>query len=238
LSNSNERFQNFKYAFIKTTPILAGFLFLGASYGIYMNALGFQPIYAILMSLFIFAGSMEFIGAQLLLQPFNPINTFLLTLMINSRHIFYGLSMLRPFKNIGNKKAYLIYGLCDESFAVIKSTNPSVNIDKGRYMLFVTLLNHFYWVMGATVGSLFSHFIKLDLSGIEFVMTALFLVIFLDEWLREKDNFLSHSNSILGLVIPTICLLIFTKNTFIFFSLLIIIAWLSMKRIINRKIEV
>src|SRR5699024_8990789 len=107
-----------KYAFPKTLPILAGFSFLGMAYGIYMHSLGFAPIYAIMMSLLIFAGSMEFVAGNLLLSAFNPVSAFILTLMIHARHLFYGISMLDQFKNTGKKKYYLIYGMCDESFVI------------------------------------------------------------------------------------------------------------------------
>lgn len=122
-----------KYTFTKTSPIFAGFTFLGISYGIYMHSLGFNPIYAILMSALIFAGSMEFIAAQLLLTTFDPINVFFLTLMLNARHIFYGIALLNSYRKTGIFKYYLIFGLCDETFVINKSTELPKEIDKTKF---------------------------------------------------------------------------------------------------------
>lgn len=143
-----------------------------------MNSLGFHAIYPILMSLFIFAGSMEFVAANLLLISFNPLSAFFLTLMVNARHLFYGISMLDKYGQSGHKKWYLIYGMCDESFAINSTLNIPNNLDKGKVMLFVTLLNQIYWVAGATIGGVFGSFITFNTEGLEFVMTALFVVIF------------------------------------------------------------
>lgn len=131
MSDKHKLLPALKAAFPYTIPILAGFLFLGIAYGIYMNALGFAPIYAILMSLTIFAGSMEFVAAHLLLVAFNPLNALLLTLMLNARHLFYGISMLEKYKGTGKKKFYLIFGLCDESFAINNTVQIPPHVDKG-----------------------------------------------------------------------------------------------------------
>ena len=131
----------FKAALPHTVPIAIGFLFLGMSYGFYMRSNGFSFVYPMLMSMFIFAGSMEFVTVNLLMSAFNPVAAFLLTLMVNARHLFYGISMLDKYKNVGWKKPYLIFGLCDESFTINCSVTPPPNVDKGWFMFFVTLLN-------------------------------------------------------------------------------------------------
>lgn len=162
-------------AFPYTVPILAGFVFLGIAYGIYMNSLGFSAIYPIIMSFAIFAGSMEFVAANLLLGAFNPMNALFLTLMVNARHLFYGISMLDKYRGTGKKKFYLIYGMCDESFSINCTVNVPKNVDKGWFMFFVTLLNHFYWVIGAAIGGTFGSLVKFNTEGLDFVMTALFV---------------------------------------------------------------
>lgn len=224
----------FRAAFPSTIPILAGFLFLGMAYGIYMNALGFEPIYAMIMSLIIFAGSMEFVAANLLLVAFNPLNALFLTLMLNARHLFYGISMLDKFKGTGKKKYYLIFGMCDESFAINSSAKIPAHVDKGWYMFFVTLLNHSYWVVGATVGSLFGSVIKFNTEGLEFVMTALFVVIFLEQWMKEDK----HHSSLIGLGVSTLCLIIFGGENFIIPAMLLMLGLLTMIRRTVEKVEV
>lgn len=213
-------------AFPNTIPILAGFLFLGIAYGIYMNQSGFKFYYPMFMSFIIFAGSVEFATVSWLLGSFDPVNIFFLTLMINARHLFYGLSMLEKYNIPGWKKLYLIYGMCDESFSINATVDVPKDIDKGLFMFFVTMLNQIYWVAGATIGGIFGSFIPFDTKGIEFVMTALFVVIFLENWLKEKD----HSASVIGLFISFICLIIFKGTNFIIPSMIIILSVLTLLR--------
>lgn len=213
-------------AFPNTIPIFAGFLFLGIAYGIYMNQSGFKFYYPMFMSFIIFAGSVEFATVSWLLGSFDPINIFFLTLMINARHLFYGLSMLEKYNIPGWKKLYLIYGMCDESFSINATVDVPKDIDKGLFMFFVTMLNQIYWVAGATIGGIFGSFIPFDTKGIEFVMTALFVVIFLENWLKEKD----HSASVIGLFISFICLMIFKGTNFIIPSMIIILSVLTLLR--------
>ena len=213
-------------AFPNTIPILAGFLFLGIAYGIYMNQSGFKFYYPMFMSFIIFAGSLEFATVSWLLGSFDPVNIFFLTLMINARHLFYGLSMLEKYNIPGWKKLYLIYGMCDESFSINATVDVPKDIDKGLFMFFVTMLNQIYWVAGATIGGIFGSFIPFDTKGIEFVMTALFVVIFLENWLKEKD----HSASVIGLFISLICLTVFKGTNFIIPSMIIILSVLTLLR--------
>ena len=213
-------------AFPNTIPILAGFLFLGIAYGIYMNQSGFKFYYPMFMSFIIFAGSVEFATVSWLLGSFDPVNIFFLTLMINARHLFYGLSMLEKYNIHGWKKLYLIYGMCDESFSINTTVDVPKDIDKDWFMFFVTMLNQIYWVAGATIGGIFGSFIPFDTKGIEFVMTALFVVIFLENWLKEKD----HSASVIGLFISFICLTIFKGTNFIIPSMIIILTVLTLIR--------
>ena len=213
----------FKAAFPHTLPICAGFLFLGASYGLLMTSKGFSPAYPILMSMFIFAGSMEFVTVNLLLSSFNPLYAFFLTLVVNARHLFYGISMLDKFKGTGIKKLYLIFGMCDESFSINSTVKIPEGIDKGEFMLFVTLLNHLYWFLGSTIGGIFGSYIKFNLDGIEFVVTAMFIVIFLENWLKEKQ----HISSVIGIIISLICLFLFGSHTFVIPSMVMILIALT-----------
>lgn len=215
-----------KAAFPHTLPILAGFLFLGMTYGIYMKVSGFSFVYPMLMSMTIFAGSMEFVTVNLLLGTFNPLQAFAMTLMINARHLFYGLSLLDKYKDTSFFKPYLIFGMCDESFSINCSVEVPEEADKGWFYFFVTLLNQLYWVSGATLGGLFGSFISFDTTGIDFVMTAMFVVIFLEQWLKEK----THVCSVLGLGISALSLLVFGAEDFIIPAMAGLLAALTLIR--------
>ena len=216
----------FKAALPYTIPIAVGFLFLGMSYGFLMRSKGFSFLYPMLMSFFIFAGSMEFVTVNLLLSAFNPLYAFFLTLMVNARHLFYGISMLDKYKNMGWKKPYLIYGMCDESFTINCTVTPPPDIDKGWFMFFVTLLNQIYWVSGATLGALLGYVIQFNTAGIEFVMTALFVVMFINQWEETTD----HKSALTGLGCSLVCLLIFGSDSFILPAMALIILCFTFSR--------
>lgn len=218
--------QAFKAAFPYTIPIFAGFWFLGLTYGIYMNVSGFSFWYPMIMSMTIFAGSMEFVTVNMLLGAFNPIQAFAATLMINARHLFYGISMLDKYKGVGIKKIYLIYGLCDESFSINYTADIPEDVDKGWFMFFVTALNQFYWVSGSTLGGLFGSLIHFNTEGLEFVMTAMFVVIFMEQWLKDKK----HTSAILGLALSAICLIAFGADNFMIPAMLAILIVLTLIR--------
>jgi len=215
----------FKSAFPYTLPILTGFLSLGIAYGIYMNASGFSPIYPFLMSFLIFAGSVEFITVGMLMGAFDPIGAFMIALMVNARHLFYGISMLDKFKGTGLKKYYLIYGMCDESFSINYAADIPEDVDKGWFMFFVTMLNQIYWVLGATIGGVFGTYLRINTKGIEFVMTALFVVLFMDQWVKDRS---AHKSSVIGLGASIICLIIFGPDKFMIPSMIAIILILTL----------
>lgn len=215
-----------KAAFPYTIPIFAGFWFLGLTYGIYMNVSGFSFWYPMLMSLTIFAGSIEFVTVNLLLGSFNPIQALAITLMINARHLFYGISMLDRYRGTGWKKPYLIFGMCDESFSINCSAQIPEGVDRGWFMFFVTLFNHLYWFTGSTLGGIFGSFLSFNTKGLDFVMTAMFVVIFLENWLNEQE----HTSSLLGLGISLICLLAFGAERFLIPAMLGILAVLTLLR--------
>lgn len=209
----------FKAALPYTLPICVGFLFLGISYGFLMRSKDFSFIYPMLMSFFIFAGSMEFVTVNLLLSAFDPLYAFFLTLMVNARHLFYGISMLQKYKNVGWKKWYLIYGMCDESFTINCTATPPPDVDKGWFMFFVTMLNQGYWVFGATLGALLGYVIQLNTTGIEFVMTTLFVVMLMNQW-EEAGN---HQSALTGIGCSLLCLMLFGSERFILPAMALII---------------
>lgn len=220
------RFKALKKAFPYTLPIFAGFWFLGLAYGIYMNASGFSFVYPMLMSMVIFGGSLEFVTVSMLLSPYAPIQAFVMALLIQARHIFYGISMLDRFKGMGFKKFYLIFGMCDETFSINYTADIPADVDRGWFMFFVTLLNHFYWVLGSTIGGLAGSLLKFDTDGISFVMTAMFVVIFLEQWLKEER----HDASCMGIFVSVLCLVIFGADSFMPPTMVLIIALLALLR--------
>ena len=201
----------FLAAFPLTLPICAAFLFLGFSYGFFICSKGFSPWYPFFTSMLVFAGSMEFVLVGMLLSAFNPWYCYLMTLMVNSRHLFYGLSMLEKFKDTGWKKIYLIFGMCDESFAINVSTSPPEGVDKGWFMTFVTLLNQIYWVVGSTIGGIMGSSIKINTQGLDFALVALFVAIFVSQW----QNNTNHNPAIIGIILPLVCLVILGPQSFV-----------------------
>lgn len=223
----------FRAAFPYTIPILTGFLFLGAAYGVYMNASGFPAVYPILMAITVFAGSMEFVTVNLLLGAFNPLGALALTLMVNARHLFYGISMLDKYRAVeGKKRWYLIFGMCDESFSINVAAGVPDGVDRGWFYFFVTLLNQCYWVCGAALGGIFGSLLRFDLEGLEFVMTALLAVLFLEQLCRERD----HTSALLGLGLSAVCLIVFGGESFVIPSMLAILGALTLlRRSLERK---
>ena len=207
-------------AFPRTLPIMAGFLVLGISYGFLMTSRGFPVIYPLAMSALIYAGSMEFVTVDLLMSTFNPWGALMLTLMVNARHLFYGLAMLPVFRGTGRKKPYLIFGMCDETFALESAEPHPAGTDKGWYLFFVTLLNQIYWVGGATLGAVLGNLANFDTRGLDFVLTAMFLVLFLEQW-RQAE---ARVPALIGLLASLACLLVFGPDRFIIPSMAVILA--------------
>lgn len=198
-------------AFPHTLPILTGFLFLGMAYGILMRTQGFHPLYPTLMAMTIFGGSLEYVAVGMLLSSFAPLQTLLMALLIQARHLFYGITMLDKYRHRGWKTPLLIFWMCDESFSINCSVEVPEKIDRGWFYLWVSLLNWLYWVSGATIGAQLGAVLPFDTEGLDFVMTAMFAVIFLEAWLKEKQ----HWSSLIGLIGSVGCLLIFGPDSFL-----------------------
>ena len=234
-----------KKSFIKTIPVLTGYIFLGISYGIYATSKNLPFYFPMITSLFVYAGSMEFVLANLLAGVFNPFYAILLTLMVNARHVFYGLSMLSTYngENIECKhpklrKFILIFGLTDETFSVsYQESKEEKDINTRRDMLIsMSLLDHLYWFLGASIGAIFGSFIKFNTTGIDFVMTALFVIILINQFKSNK----SLIPGVIGILVTLICLIIFGKDIFLLPALVIIVGILLLfrKRIEKKNSEV
>ncbi|MBW1606396.1 AzlC family ABC transporter permease [Lactobacillus sp. Sy-1] len=204
---------------------MAGFIFLGATYGIYMHQSGFNFLYPTLMAATIFGGSVEFVIANLLLGKFNPWLVFFLTFIINSRHLFYAISMLSKYRGTGRKQIFMVFGMCDETFAINYSTKVPSNIDHKEFMFYVTLLDYAYWVSGAFLGGVLGGLITIKLPGLDFVMTALFLVLFANQFINEK----SHFSTITGLLLTFITLFVVGTQWFLLVSLILMVIILRIR---------
>lgn len=219
-------------AFPSTIPIMAGFLFLGMTYGVYMVQSGLRFWYPMLTSLTVFGGSLEFVIVSLLQGAFNPLQALMMTLMIQARHLFYGVSMLDKYRGTGLKKLYMIFGLCDETFSVNCTAEIPPHVDRGWFMFFVTLLDQFYWFAGATLGALFGMLIRFNTRGLDFSMTALFVVIFMEQWKKDRQ----HISALIGLALPALCLLLFGAERFLLPSMAaILVALALLEKPIERK---
>ena len=216
----------FKAAFPHTIPIMTGFLFLGMAYGILMRTQGFHPLFPTLMALTIFGGSLEYVCVGMLCSAFAPLETLLMALLIQARHLFYGLALLDTYRGLGWKTPILIYGMCDESFSINCSAEVPKDVDKGWFYLFVTLLNWGYWITGATLGAQLGSVLPFDTEGLDFAMTALFVAI-LTEQVQKKENRLSAG---VGLGVSLLCLLLFGAGDFVIPAMLGILGVLLLLR--------
>lgn len=229
-----KQFKALKAAFPHTIPVMTGYLFLGVAFGILLTSKGYHFIWAIIMSLLIYAGSMQFVAVEILTSIFNPLNAFLITLMVNARHLFYGLSMLTKFRGTGKYNPYLIFGLTDETYSLLCSCEIPDDVDKNQFMFYTTLLNQTYWIVASAAGALLGSVFTFNTEGIDFVMTALFIVIFINQWKSQKN----HTPALIGLGGSVLCLLLFGPDNFIIPSMILIIAALTIfKKSVEKGVE-
>lgn len=210
----------FHFALGKSMPVLLGYVTLGLGYGLYMHNLGFSFWYPTLMALTIYGGSVEFVIANMLVQHFNPLNVLLITLVVGFRQSFYALSMLKQYRHAGWRKWLLIFGLTDETFVINHYTKVPQEMSQVKVNTWITVLDWGYWVLGAFLGGFLGSVFQLQVKGLDFVMTALFIVLALDQFLQEK----SHVSSISGVLITIISLLAVGKTYFLIVTLLLLVA--------------
>ena len=215
-----------RIALLDTLPVMTGYVFLGFGFGILMYQNGYGILWSGAMSLLIYAGSMQYVAIPLLTSGASLLTAAATAFVVNARHLFYGISMLDKYKNMGWKKLYLVFGMCDESFSINYTADIPEDVDKGWFMFFVTLLNHSYWFIGSTLGGLFGSLITFNTEGLDFVLTAMFVVIFLEQWLKDKD----HTSAIFGFIISALCLAAFGKDNFIIPSMIGILGFLTLIR--------
>ena len=209
-----------KTAFFDTIPVMTGYLFLGIGFGIIMQQNGFGLGWAAVMSLFIYAGSMQYVGVGLLTGGSGLVTAALATLLVNARHLFYGISMINAYKGTGKKKPYLIFALTDETYSLVSREQLPRGVERNAYFFLVSLFDQCYWVAGTALGSLAGSLIPMNFEGIDFALTALFVTIFVEQWLSSKDHF----PAIVGVVSAAACLLLFGPDTFLIPAMILITA--------------
>lgn len=212
--------------FLDTLPVMAGYVFLGMGFGILMQQNGFGFLWAMAMSLFVYAGSMQFVAVGLLSGGAGLVTTALTTLLVNARHLFYGLSMVMAYQGAGRKKPYLIFALTDETYSLVSVARPPEGVDRQSYCLMVSALDQLYWLAGTALGSLAGAWLPINFQGIDFALTALFVTIFVDQWLSAKDHFPAAA----GVAATAVCLLIFGRDLFLIPSMVSIVLILSVAR--------
>jgi 4-azaleucine resistance transporter AzlC len=203
-----------KKAFIRSVPVMAGYIVLGMGFGILLRNAGYGVLWAFAMSAFIYAGSMQYIGINLISGGASVITTVLTTIMVNARHLFYSISMIDKYKNAGKYKPYMIFALTDETYSLLCEDKETDN----GYRFFVSLFNHSYWVIGSVLGSLLGAVLPFSTAGIEFSMTALFIASFTEQWITTKD----HVPALTGLLCTLVCLALLGADNFLIPSMLLI----------------
>lgn len=228
----NVRREDIRKAFIASIPVMAGYIVLGAGFGIVLETKGLGLIWAVAMSVFIYAGSMQYVAIELITGGASLITTALTTLMVNARHLFYGISMVDKYKGAGKKKPYLIFALTDETYSLVCSDESVKDVNnKYLYYFTVSLLNQIYWITGTVIGSLSGRMINFSTEGIDFALTALFVTIFTEQWISEKN----HGPAIAGLASSILCLIVFGKDNFLIPAMCCIVAVLGFMRKMQGK---
>ena len=221
---SNKR--TIRQAFYKSIPVLAGYVVLGIGFGILMRDAGYGVLWTAAMSLFIYAGSLQYVGVGLLAGGASFLTTAITSLMVNARHLFYSISMIEKYKDAGKYKPYMIFALTDETYSLLCDGMTPSGVEPNQYRFLVSLFNHSYWVAGSIIGSLLGAVLPFSTEGIEFSMTALFVAAFTEQWLTTKD----HVPALTGLICTLLCLIVFGKDNFLIPAMLLITLVLTLLR--------
>lgn len=222
--------KQFQTIFKATIPVMAGYIVLAMGFSIYAKASGYGLFWSLLMSVIVYAGSMQYVLVDLLSSGAGILVTLLTTLMVNARHMFYGISMIEKYEMAGKKKPYLIFALSDETYSLVCNDVPK-DIDSTTYYFYVSLFDQLYWIIGTILGAIASNIIPFSTDGIDFSMTALFIVVFLEQWLSNKN----HIPALSGSIISIICLFVFGSDSFLIPSMILITISLLVEKNYNEK---
>ena len=220
-----------KITFLDTVPVLTGYLFLGAGFGILLSETGYGIGWAFFMSIFMFAGSGQYLAVSLLASQASLISAAVATLLVNARHLFYGISLVDTYKDVGKKKFYMIFALTDETYSLVTQNQPPEGVSRGLYCFLVSMLDHIYWICGCVLGNIVGATLPISFEGVEFVLTALFVTMFVEQWLSNQN----HRPAIIGVMSTVLCLLIFGSELFLIPSMVVIAALLTISRKTARR---
>lgn len=209
-------------AFPHTVPVLTGFMVLGIAYGVLMQTKGYGVLWSVLMSALAFCGSMQYVAITLLVTVFDPVQAFLLSIMVNARHLFYGLSMLEKYKGVGKIKGILIFMLCDETFSISYAVEPPEGVERRSFYFWISFLDYGYWVAATFLGGMLGNVLHFNTEGLDFVLTALFVVLFLDQW-KVKENRVA---GVIGMVCAVVSLIVFGSENLVIPAMVLILTTL------------
>lgn len=213
-------------AFPYTVPVLAGYLFIGAAFGVMFADQGYNVLWAVLMSVVVYAGSGQYLATNFFVPGISILQAVFLTLMVNIRHVFYGLSLVDRYNRFGRNRWYLIFGMTDETYSLICTTGVPDDVDEEKFLLSITLLNQLYWIVGTAIGSLTATVIAFDSTGIEFAMTALFIVMFMELWYRRSNR----PAELIGMLSAVLCLALFGASNFVLPTMVLMVAVILLGR--------
>ena len=224
--------QAFKKAFPYTIPVLTGYLFIGIAFGVMYAEIGYSFLWAILMSVLVYAGSGQYLAVNFFVPGISFLQIVFLTFMVNVRHIFYGISLVERFNKIGKSRWYMIFALTDETYSLLCTTKVPKDVDESKFLFAISVLDHSYWVLGSAIGAIAGTLLPISSEGIEFAMTALFVVIFIEQWMEKKNRM----PAMIGVITAFLCLLIFGADSFVPPSMLAIMALLFVgKKKLNKE---
>lgn len=222
----------FRAAFPYTIPVLTGYLFIGIAFGVMFQEKGYNFLWAALMSILVYAGSGQYLAVNFFAPGVSFFQVIFMTFMVNVRHIFYGLSLLERFAKMGKQRLYMIFSLTDETYSLYFITKVPKDVDENKFLLAIALLDQSYWVIGSVIGALAGSLLPFDATGIDFAMTALFLVIFVEQWMDSRQ----HIPALAGVGCAAVCLAVFGKDSFILPAMIcIMLLLLSCRKVIEKK---
>lgn len=216
----------FKKAFPYTIPVMTGYIFIGIAFGVMYAEKGYSFLWAVLMSLLVYAGSGQYLAVNFFVPGISFLQVIFMTLMVNIRHIFYGISLLEKFNNMGTKRWYMIFGLTDETYSLLCTTKVPDGVEEEKFLFAISLMDQSYWIIGSAIGGLAGSLLPFNSEGIDFAMTALFVVIFVEQWMDRKNR----TPAVIGIAAAFICLQIFGTDKFVLPSMLLIVLVLFMLR--------
>ena len=218
-------------AFVATMPVMAGYVVLGMGFGVLMTTKGYGPLWSLAMSGFIYAGSMQYLAIDLITGGASLITAALTTLLVNARHLFYGISMVDGYRGMGKKKPYAIFALTDETYSLVCQDKHETVEERHRFAFWVSVFDQCWWVGGSLLGSLLGQVIPFDVTGIDFALTALFVTVFIEQWLSTKD----HVSAVIGVAASVICLLLFGADSFLIPAMASILIALTILRFVRKE---